>query len=260
MGIHIGTSTKNQAAIQIGNTSMGKVYVGNKLVWQKGGGAAPTTLKYGNLYNGYVVSEYSNQLIEGMHVPTNDEYRSFEGNYFVTGNYLKSVRTEPDEHPRWDLPNSNVTNSYGLSVLPTGYRTSTGEFIGRGQHTSLWTFVGPGTYGRTRSLRYDSGRFTSGQPFNRNGYAIRLCRDAVGEEIALPTGSVLPTTVQDYDGNEYGLVKISGYLNGTAYHLIFTTQDLLTTKLISGYSIPEYESSSNWSNLNTPGMCFYPEV
>lgn len=35
MGIFIGTSTKNQGHISLGNTSYGKVFVGDKLVWQK---------------------------------------------------------------------------------------------------------------------------------------------------------------------------------------------------------------------------------
>ena len=271
MGIHIGTSTKNQAAIQIGNTSMGKVYVGDKLVWQKGGGSAPANLKYGNYYNYYAARQYSDQFIEGMRVPNISEYLSILRHNNITD--LVSNRVIPIPRPRWVTGSltGQFTNALNFSVLPSGERTyQTGNAISEGDAEYHWLIktVGDGDVSYVPSTLAPYVQYTRNSIYSgalstslNAGYCIRLCRDAVGNEISAPSGTILGT-VQDYDGNSYELVKLYGKLETTnpvrEYHLVFTVQDLLTTKLINGQNIPIIPHSTSgrntWTTMDTPGM------
>ena len=42
----------------------------------------------------------------------------------IAGGKIKSTRTHPDSHPRWDSPNVNATDLVGFSGLPGGLRDS----------------------------------------------------------------------------------------------------------------------------------------
>ena len=266
MGIHIGTSTKNQAAIQIGNTSMGKVYVGDKLVWQKNTGPDYSThLKYGNYYNYYAVKQYSDQFIEGMRVPLEAEYLSIIRYNNMAD--LVSNRVYPIPRPSWDTGKvtDQFTNALNFSVLPSGERShQSGYAISDGRSVDHWLFsTTQYTYSLVPYVPYRKDSIYSGTlgTSANAGKCIRLCRDAVGDEISAPSGTILGT-VQDYDGNSYELVKLYGKLETTnpvrEYHLVFTVQDLLTTKLINGQNIPIIPHSTSgrntWTTMDTPGM------
>lgn len=272
MGIHIGTSTKNQAAIQIGNTSMGKVYVGDKLVWQKNTGPDYSThLKYGNYYNYYAAWQYSDQFIEGMRIPHITEFTSIIRYNNMAD--LVSDRVYPIPDPSWDTGKvtDQFTNALNFSVLPSGERSyQNGYAVLEGRAVYHWLIqsfggipISPSTY--VPYMRYDKDSLHSGalSTSPRAGKCIRLCRDAVGDEISTPSGTILGT-VQDYDGNSYELVKLYGRLEATnlypvrEYHLVFTVQDLLTKKLINGQNIPiiphNTSGRNTWMTMETPGM------
>jgi uncharacterized protein (TIGR02145 family) len=63
-----------------------------------------------------------------------------------------------------------------------------------------------------------------------------------------PTGPD-DTTIVDGDGNVYTTVKCGNQE--------WTVENLRTTKFIDGTDIPHMTGSSEWSNLSTPGYCFY---
>ena len=92
--------------------------------------------KYGKLYNWHVVADARGVCPEGWRVPLEedwqelmvfvgmhpDTFKTFGWRGNISGE-LRSTRTEPEEHPRWDAPNEDATNSSGYSALPGGYRT-----------------------------------------------------------------------------------------------------------------------------------------
>jgi len=89
---------------------------------------------YGKLYNWYAVDDERGLCPTGWHIPSDDEWKQLEMYLGMTredadnpgsisrgideGGKMKSIRTEPDTHPRWDSPNEGVTNESGFSGLP----------------------------------------------------------------------------------------------------------------------------------------------
>ncbi len=58
-----------------------------------------------------------------------------------------------------------------------------------------------------------------------------------------------PLTVNDVDGNTYDVIRIGTQL--------WIKQNLKTTKLNDNSSIPLVTGNTAWSNLSTPGYCWY---
>lgn len=57
------------------------------------------------------------------------------------------------------------------------------------------------------------------------------------------------TEITDIDGNVYNTV--------TLFDQVWMTEDLKTTKFNDGTSIPNITATAEWSNLSTPGYCWY---
>ncbi len=61
---------------------------------------------------------------EGWHVSTYSDWMTMIDNLGGSdnaGTAMKSTRTEPDPHPRWNAPNAWASNESGFSALPGGY-------------------------------------------------------------------------------------------------------------------------------------------
>jgi uncharacterized protein (TIGR02145 family) len=91
-----------------------------------------------------------------------------------------------------------------------------------------------------------------------SGYKIRAIVTDFGENTTEDTltqsktninNSVSTDSVTDIDGNVYQTVQI-----GTQ---VWTVENLRVTKYNDGTSIPHVTDSATWSNLTTPGYCFY---
>lgn len=95
---------------------------------------------YGALYNWYAV-ETGKLCPTGWHVPTKSEWRvmkEYVGDS-IAGGRLKSIRTAPDTHPRWDSPNTGAVDEYDFSAFPGGLRDSDGRFNGIGIWGGWWS-------------------------------------------------------------------------------------------------------------------------
>ena len=90
---------------------------------------------YGLLYNWLAVTDPRGLCPDGYRVPTEADYEeliSYLGGEDVAGGKLKSTRTSPVEHPRWEDPNTGATDSYYFHALPGGFRSFRGgyDYIG----------------------------------------------------------------------------------------------------------------------------------
>ncbi len=85
----------------------------------------------GWLYNWHAVDDPRGVCPAGWHVPTDAEWTELEDSFGGDPNALKATAAED---PGW-----NGTNASGLSALPAGFRTESGEFLDVGVHGVFWT-------------------------------------------------------------------------------------------------------------------------
>jgi len=95
---------------------------------------------YGVLYNWAAVTDSRGLCPVGYHVPTKadwEELVDYLGGEDVAGGKLKSKRTDPVEHPRWDDPNTGATDGYYFHALPGGFRSFMGwyDYVG---YAGVW--------------------------------------------------------------------------------------------------------------------------
>lgn len=157
---------------------------------------------YGPLYNDYAATDPRGVCPTGWHVPTETDWQALElelgvaegflgrtgwaGGEAGVSDVLRSTRTGPSPHPRWDEPNEGARNCTGFSALPQGYRVGepktgeqvTGEFRELGRETPLWSATPAsdttGHWGRSvRSNRSGIYRNTA----HGFGFGIRCVKD-----------------------------------------------------------------------------------
>lgn len=104
------------------NTAGAYAWYDNDITWKD---------SYGALYNWYAATNMNGLCPEGWHVPDDDDWTTivdYLGGNEIAGGKMKSTRTEPDAHPRWDSPNTGATNESNWSGLPGGVRIWNGNF------------------------------------------------------------------------------------------------------------------------------------
>ncbi|MBW6492691.1 MAG: hypothetical protein K0B15_16020 [Lentimicrobium sp.] len=136
---------------------------------------------YGALYNWYAVNDSRELCPIGWHVPTDAEWATlinFLGGDVSAGGKNKSTRTEPYDHPRWDLPNTAASNESGFSGLPGGYRESNSPFKNLGGTGRFWSSIEQGSGAAWgRSLNVGSSYMTRIDMSKKTGFSVRCLRD-----------------------------------------------------------------------------------
>ncbi len=96
---------------------------------------------YGALYNWYAV-ETGKLCPDGWRVPSAEEWSGLiesMGGIYEAGAQMKSRSTEPDPHPRWDIPNEGAADRFRFEALPGGWRVLTGGFHSVGNGAFWWS-------------------------------------------------------------------------------------------------------------------------
>jgi uncharacterized protein (TIGR02145 family) len=97
---------------------------------------------YGYLYNWHAVTNTNGLCPKGWHIPSQDEWNELTGvlgDSIMLGRHLKSTRTEPENHPRWNAPNTDVSNKTGFSGLPGGYIKPPDSYNEIGERGFWWS-------------------------------------------------------------------------------------------------------------------------
>jgi uncharacterized protein (TIGR02145 family) len=131
-------------------------------------------------------------------------------------------------------------NKSGLSLLGKGYRLTNGTYIGYNSQFNSWTSTDyNGTDAYNRLLNNSAiNQFTGAANDKRYGCSIICIKD---DAILSETG------VFDYDGNQYGQVKIGNQ--------VWMVGNLIVTHYNDGTPITLVQDDTMWSNLITDGYC-----
>lgn len=138
---------------------------------------------YGALYNWYAVSDERGLCPIGWRVPGEEDWDilvSFVGGGTIAGGGMKSKRTFPDLHPRWNEPNEGATNISGISGLPAGYRERHGTFQHLGIMSFWWSADEHGADGalaHNMVLKYYSRGVFRLSSYKQRGCSIRCIKD-----------------------------------------------------------------------------------
>lgn len=136
---------------------------------------------YGNLYNGYAVSDPRGICPEGWHVPSADEWNalgSFLGGYAVAGGKMKATGTLEAGTGLWYAPNEGATNESGFGCLPGGYRINYGTFYSVGNVALFWS-SSDSTAQNGWNYVLDANNDDLNRNFNlkTNGFSVRCIKD-----------------------------------------------------------------------------------
>jgi len=136
---------------------------------------------YSALYNWHAVNNANGLCPTGWHVPTDAEFTAMTnhlGGTSVAGGKMKSTRTMPDPHPRWESPNTGATNESNWSGLPGGYRHTSGSFNYIGYFGYWWSATEISTTDAWfRKLYYNFGSVNRYGYYKTDGFSVRCLRD-----------------------------------------------------------------------------------
>lgn len=250
MPIHIGTSTKNQQQITFNGKNMQKVYVGDKLVWQKLAASQGygflynfyatqpifTSSNYGYLYNGYVINDSRNIANTEFHVPSYAETQALVsslGGASVAGGKMKEIG-----FTHWTTPNTGANNSSWFTSVGSGIRRDNGAF----DYFRSEFFAWDNTFGVLINEVGSTNAGTGGSFPLKYGFSIRLIAD-----------SGTPST---YTGNDGKVYQVRLMPDGKYW----TIENLCETLYRDKTAIPEVTSNTSWSALTTGARCSYNNI
>jgi uncharacterized protein (TIGR02145 family) len=237
------------------NTTGAYAWFDNDISWKD---------SYGALYNWHAVMSAHGLCPAGWHVPTDAEWTTLSnylGGEFVAGGRLKSTRTEPDPHPRWNSPNIGATNQSDWSGLPGGYREFQGDYTDQGG-TGLWwtsTEIG-GNLAWSRFIINSSPGITQMNDFFKNYGASVRCIWEESQQSTLPavfTSAV--SEITDTSAISGGNVTDDGGESVTARGVVWATFENPTLDANDGYTSDGIGTGAFVSYLSglTPGMPYF---
>lgn len=132
---------------------------------------------YGFLYNWYAINDSRNICPTGWRIPNLEDWGTLVnhlGGSEVAGGRMKSAVSEPNNHPRWSLPNMGATNESGFTGLPGGVRSDWGNFWDLGYY-GFWWLAGQQTIdsGNSFSLGYWDTFTSNYTEYKRAGLSVR---------------------------------------------------------------------------------------
>ena len=150
---------------------------------------------YGALYNWYAVADERGLCPEGWHVPDDEAWKKLEMYLGISeevvgktgwrehdeGGKLKSTRTAPGSHPKWNNPNMAATNETGWSGLPGGYRDSGGDYSNIGIFGRWWSsseHVPGDDYAVFRSLGTNYSTISRFVALKLHGFSVRCVKES----------------------------------------------------------------------------------
>lgn len=196
------------------------------------------TQQYGALYNWS--ADFEALCPAGWEVPGHkhwEELLNYTGEGKNEAGYLKSTRTTPEAHPRWNSPNEGATNLGNFHALPGGRKAPDNFFYDLGDLAYWWT---------STPYQDDQGMFISLYHFLshagigntlRSAYFSIRCIKPAETQITLPTVETLtPDSVRMHQAWGGGIVISDGGAQVTQRGLVWSTHPDPTIQQNEGIS------------------------
>lgn len=197
-----------------------------------------TNVRFGRLYNWFVVTDTRNFAPAGWHVPTDAEWTTLAntlGGLTVAGGHLKEIGLT-----NWQTPNLGADNISGFNLLPNGCRIYVGNFQSRFEYSYNWTsIIAFAGYGKLYGALYSDPQLVLTPVLFNYGVGLRLIKD----------DSTNNSYMTGNDGEIYSTVKIGSQ--------VWMSQNSKETKFRDGSNIPIITDNTTWAALTTAGMCSY---
>ena len=188
---------------------------------------------YGALYNWHAAGTKDICPV-GWHLPTDEDWTILITHYGgdnLAGGSLKETGTI-----YWSSPN-NASNESGFSARPGGFRDIGGGFYGIGDYGHWWSSTDVlETNAYFRIMIFSNLNVTRTWNQKETGMSVRCIKNP-------------PNSVEDYDGNFY--------TTDTIGNQIWMGENLKTTHFNDGTDIPLAAYNDEWTNLSSPGYCWY---
>ncbi len=135
---------------------------------------------YGALYNWHAVKT-GKLCPAGWRIPTDGDWTTLTdhiGGSGIAGGKLKSTRTTPVAHPRWESPNLNATDEYEFSAIPAGLISNDGEPLFNGYAGYWWSSTEQETIGAWyRAMIWDNGEVVRPVVDKKFGFSVRCIKE-----------------------------------------------------------------------------------
>lgn len=163
---------------------------------------------------------------------------------FITSTNLPTITTKTATSITNTTASSggNVTSDGGNNVTARGVCWST---VSNPTITNTKTTDGAGTGSFTSSIT----GLTPNTTYYVRAYATNSIGTAYGSNLSFTTTSGSGNTISDVDGNIYSIVTIGSQ--------VWIASNLKTTRYNDGTTIPLVSDNTAWSNLSSPGYCWY---
>ena len=204
--------------------------------------------EYGYLYNGWVVVENDWNLINGLRIPTIEQWGTLYthiGGASVAGGKLKEAGTS-----HWAAGTCG-TDNYNVGMIPGGIRGGYGAYADIRLAGNYWTstFTSNNVITKVELNDASCALTVSDSSYVQVGMSVRLIRNLTQAEQDNNAEGAVVETVSDYNGNVYNLIRIGQFG--------FLGSNLKCTKYKSGVTIPYISSDSTWSTTQSGAICYY---
>lgn len=230
------------------NTNGAYAWYNNDISWKD---------SYGALYNWYTVTNSNGLCPAGWHVPDDAEWAMLIntlGGDEMAGGKMKSTRTDPDSHPRWNSPNTGATNESNWSGLPGGGRQNNGSFgwPALGSDGTWWTAtVTTGNFPWCPFLSSSMSNilFTNDLSFN-SGLSVRCVWDEIVHASRPTVITIEVTEITHNTATSGGNITSNGGASITAQGVVWSTSVNPTLENNEGFTSDEPGSGEFASHLN----------
>ncbi|MCF8365541.1 MAG: carboxypeptidase regulatory-like domain-containing protein [Bacteroidales bacterium] len=131
------------------------------------------------------------------------------------GGRMKSQRTAPEPHPRWDSPNSGANNSSGFTGLPGGYRSYNTNFLNIGKYGYWWSSSEASDVNVWNRILYNtSAQIDRSWDVWRQGFSVRCIKEGNIQSTNLNGNIYDQQNQQPIEGAQISLLPIQvGYVS-----------------------------------------------